>query len=96
MHNILYVFEFWPAWTTELAPLDHPKIPPLDYNGENGRLQIFLVIYLRTIQNILMTCRCSGERLLPFGLLVIIIIITIYLLLGITGNRLISGLNIRR
>ena len=22
--------------TTELAAFDHPKIPPLDYNGDNG------------------------------------------------------------
>ena len=28
------------------------------------------VTYLRTIQNILMTCWLSGERSLPFGLLV--------------------------
>ena len=29
--------------------------------------------YLRTIQNILMTCWLSGERSLPFGLLVLLL-----------------------
>ena len=31
---------------------------------------IFFFTYLRTIQDILMTCWLSGERLVPFGLLV--------------------------
>ena len=42
-------------WTAELAALD--------------RVTKYFT-YLRTIQNILMTCWLTGERLLPFGLLV--------------------------
>ena len=42
-------------WTAELAALDQLKKS---------------FTYLRTIQNILMTCWLSGERSLPFGLLV--------------------------
>ena len=34
------------------------------------KLIFFLLTYLRTIQDILMTCWLSGERSLPFGLLV--------------------------
>ena len=42
-------------WTAELAALDHVTKS---------------LTYLRTIQNILMTCWLSGEGSLPFGLLV--------------------------
>ena len=42
------------AWNEELAALD----------------QLKNIFYLKTIQNILMTCWLSGERSLPFGLLV--------------------------
>ena len=42
-------------WTADLAALD--------------RLKNLSFTYLRTIQNILMTCWLSGERSLPFGLL---------------------------
>ena len=43
------------SWTAELAALE-----PLEKS----------FTYLRTIQDVSMTCWLSGERLLPFGLLV--------------------------
>ena len=48
-------FDQIPSWTAELAALDRVTKS---------------FTYLRTIQNILMTCWLSGERSLPFGLLV--------------------------
>ena len=45
----------FPPWTAEIAALDQLKKS---------------FTYLRTIQNILMTCWFSGDRPLPFGLLV--------------------------
>ena len=58
LYIVLNEFEIGPdpAWTAELAALDQLKKS---------------VTYLRTIQNILMTCWLSGERSLPFGLLVV-------------------------
>ena len=50
-------FDQFQAWNVELAALD----------------QLKKSFTLETIQNILMTCWLSGERSLPFGLLVIII-----------------------
>ena len=44
-------------WSVELAALEHLK-------------KSFTYMYLRTIQNIFMTCWLAGERSLPFGLLV--------------------------
>ena len=53
--------------TTELSALEDPKIPQLGYNGENSVYTFsWLFTYLRTIQNILMTCWLSGERSFPF------------------------------
>ena len=76
MHNMLSVSSnlgHIGRQTTELPALEHPKISPLCYNGENGVNRFAcLFTYLRIIQNILMTCRFSGERSLPFWLLVII------------------------
>ena len=48
-------FDQFQAWTVELAALD----------------QLKKVLYFKTVQNILMTCWLSGERSLPFGLLVL-------------------------
>ena len=45
-------------WSVELAALERLK-------------KSFTYMYLRTIQNIFMTCWLAGERSLPFGLLVI-------------------------
>ena len=60
--------------TTELVAIEHLKIPLYTYNGENG-VSILLVVYL--LENYskyfdYYTCTCwpSGERSLPFGLLV--------------------------
>ena len=60
----------------ESAALEHQKNPPwVNIMGENGVYSLFSLLcnltYKRTIQHILMTCWLSGERLLPFGLLVI-------------------------
>ena len=40
------------------------------WNAELAALEIEKIFYFKTIQNILMTCWLSGERSLPFGLLV--------------------------
>ena len=47
------------SWTAELAALE-----PLEKS----------FTYLRTIQDVSMTCWLSGERLLPFGLLVFFVV----------------------
>ena len=54
MHNIFDVFEFgqFGPQTTELAALDHLKIPLSTFNG---KMVPRLFSYLRSIQNILMT-----------------------------------------
>ena len=60
MYNLLDVFEFWLDWTTDnrvICPcLDYPQNP---------------FTYWRTIKNCFMTYWLSGERSLPFGLLVL-------------------------
>ena len=64
-------FDQFQAWNVELAALD----------------QLKKIFYFETIQNILMTCWLSGERSLPFGLLVYWII---FILAGIEDNYNIS------
>ena len=55
--------------TAEFAAIDHPKIPPLDYNGIMVST-VFLGCLLENYSKYLMTCWLSGERLFPSGLLV--------------------------
>ena len=55
-----YKFGQIQPWTAELAALDQLKKS---------------FTYLRTTQNMLMTCWLSGERSLPFGLLVSVVLI---------------------
>ena len=60
MYNIILdVFEFWLDWTTE----NRVTCPCLDYPKNT-------FTWWRTIKNIFMTYWLSGERSLPFGLLV--------------------------
>ena len=69
MHKCLTEFEILPVPT-----IDYGVICPwasLGYNQENDVYNFsWLFTYLRIIQTILMTCWLSGERSLPFGLLV--------------------------
>ena len=80
-------FEFSPVWTinTRVPALGHPNNTPICVIM--GKM-VSTVTYLRTtcILNILMTCWLSGERSLPFGLLVLNIILMYLHFVKNTGN----------
>ena len=77
MHNIPEVFEFWPDWTTDNKFTSPGASKNTHIRVIMGKM-VSTFTYLRTIQNIfiqnvLMTCWLSGERSLPFWILVLIL-----------------------